>query len=100
PTSMPVEAAPGNTSAAAASPALRWTGHRRDLVEIGYALYLHGDFGDASIKEIMESFEVAFNFELGEYYDHFTDIRQRKNSTIFLDKLKTHLVRYIEREDD
>ncbi len=68
---------------------LNWTGNKVELVELIYALETAGCFnhGHAAIKEIVTYIEVVFNINLGDYYHTFMEIRNRKNSTVFLDKL-------------
>ncbi|MDR2951320.1 MAG: RteC domain-containing protein [Prevotella sp.] len=68
---------------------LTWTGSKVELVELIYALDAAGCFnhGHATIKEIVVCIEVMLNVDLGDYYHTFMEIRNRKNSTAFLDRL-------------
>ena len=68
---------------------LNWTGNKVELIELIYALETAGCFnhGHATIKEIVAYIEVIFNINLGNYYHTFMEIRNRKNGTVFLDKL-------------
>ena len=77
---------------------LNWTGNNSELVELIYALYTSGKInnGNVDIKKITNVFEELFNTDLGNYYQSFNDIRNRKiNRTKFIDKLKTSLVNYM-----
>ncbi len=81
---------------------LHWTGGKSALTELAYALYHQGVFnnGNASIKEIAKSFETMFNFILGEFYQTYIELRDRKiNRTKFLDMLKENLLRKMEEQD-
>lgn len=77
-------------------------GGKSALTELAYALYHQGVFniGNASIKEIAKSFETMFNFNLGEFYQTYIELRDRKiNRTKFLDLLKENLLRKMEEQD-
>jgi len=95
-----VEAASINATSARASPALPWSGQKIDLVEIAYGMIARRDFGGMAIKRVMAGFEIAFGVDLGDYYDSFNYLKNRKKPTKCLDELKANLLRYIEREDD
>tara|TARA_R110002050_G_scaffold192314_4_gene327269 strand:- start:396 stop:1160 length:765 start_codon:yes stop_codon:yes gene_type:complete len=82
---------------------LNWSGNNSELVELIYALHTSGiiNNGNADIKKITNAFEGLFNTDLGNYYQSFNDIRNRKiNRTKFMDKLKTSLVNYMHELDN
>lgn len=81
---------------------LHWTGSKSALTELLYALYHQGVFnnGNASIRQIAKSFETIFNFNLGEFYQTYLELRERKiNRTKFLDTLKESLIRKMDEQD-
>lgn len=60
---------------------LKWTSSKVSLTEFVYALY-HAkviDNGSADIKQIADAFQRAFNYDLGDFYRTYTEIRLRKN---------------------
>jgi len=84
-----------NRSARTDTPALYWTGSKAGLTELIYSLYHAGvlNRGQADIKEIATILEQTFNFELGDFYHTFIEIRYRKKSrTKFLDELSEKLI--------
>lgn len=81
---------------------LIWTGSKIALIEMVYALDAAKviNNGNAEIKEIAAGFEALFNFKLGDSYRGFVEIKMRKNNTTkFLDKLKYHLKKRIQKFD-
>lgn len=71
------------------------------LVELGYALYSAGAFGNATLKEVMQKLSDSFQIDLVDFYDTFRRIRERKKSPAkFLDDLKTSLIKYMEQADN
>lgn len=90
------ETAAITTSRPAPSSTLRCTASITDIVELGYALYASGFFNDgkASIKEIMHLLSATLKVNLGKFYDTSIQLRERKNPTQFLDRLKASLDRY------
>jgi len=75
--------------------ALKWTGTKTELTELIYALYHKKviNKGDAELKEIASTLERAFNFETGDIYKIFSEIRIRKKSrTKFLDDMSIGLL--------
>jgi len=52
---------------------LRWTGSKRALVELIYALEANGDFnkGTATLKEIAGYFENVFSIDIGDLYHSY-----------------------------
>ncbi len=75
---------------------LVWTDSKAALVELAYALLARGsaNYGKADLNQIMQTLEIAFNIQAGNYYRTFTDLSNRKKGrTPFLDSLKEHLER-------
>jgi len=73
-----------------------WTGSQSDLVELLYALVESRSFnnGDVQIKTLVLYFQNVFQVDLKYYYHKYTDISNRKKErTVFLDKLRTCLVK-------
>jgi len=73
-----------------------WTSNQTDLVELIYALVESGAFnnGNIEIKYLMTYFQSMFQVDLNHYYRKYTDITNRKKErTVFLDRLKTSLIR-------
>lgn len=75
-------------------PRLQWTGTKIALVELIYALHASGSVnnGDIEIKELALFFENIFQFELGEFYRDFTQIKNRQKPTRFMEELSRALV--------
>ena len=77
----------------------KWTGKVIDLVELNYGLHGTGSInnGNASLKDIKECLEEAFDVDLGNTSSYFQDIIRRKNgSTTFLDLMKAKLLQRID----
>ena len=77
----------------------KWTGKVIDLVELKYGLHVTGSInnGNASLKDIKECLEEAFDVDLGNTSSYFQDIIRRKNgSTTFLDLMKAKLLQRID----
>ncbi|OJW36842.1 MAG: tetracycline regulation of excision, RteC [Sphingobacteriales bacterium 46-32] len=82
---------------------LNWTGNKTALTELIYALHSQGVFdnGNADIKLIAKTFELAFNISLGDFYHTFMELKSRKiNRTKFLDSLKESLLKRMDEEDE
>lgn len=80
-----------------------WTGSKRGLVELIYALDACGAFdkGNADIKTIARNFEKMFNIDLGDFYHIYMEIKGRKiNRTRYLDNLQKALLRRMEEDDE
>lgn len=81
---------------------LKWTSSKVALTELIYALY-HSrviNYGNSDIKDIAMVFQNSFNFELGDFYKTYSDIRGRKNDrTKFLDELSMALTSEMELRD-
>lgn len=81
---------------------LVWTASGTDLTELGYSLKRSGAInqGNVSIKEIINGLEQLFNFDSGDPYKNFSEIRIRKKSrTKFLDELTLGLLSKMDTED-
>jgi len=77
----------------------QWTGGQTDAVELIYALKSSGavNNGNIDIAELVSIFEFVFQFEVKEYYHKFTDItRRKKDMTVFINKLRDGLLRWID----
>lgn len=62
-------------------PKLTWTGSKVGAVETVYFLHASEVFnhGKATIKEVADKFQSAFNIDLGDYYHSFSEMKKRKN---------------------
>lgn len=82
---------------------LKWTASKTGMTELIYALYHGGavNNGNIEIKEIANALQQTFNFELGDFYRTYTEIRARKKSRVkFLDELSTRLISRLDMEDE
>src|SRR5690606_12711451 len=80
-----------------------WTGSQSDLVELLYALAESGSFnnGDIQIKTLVLYFQNVFQVDLKYYYHKYTDISsQKKERTVFLDKLKIGLINKMNKKNE
>lgn len=77
---------------------LMWTISKTDLVEVSFPVYLAGAFngGKLTQKDYKAGIEKAFNIELGNLSRMLYDLKNRKNPTQFLDKLKKLLLDYLD----
>ncbi|RAV28755.1 RteC domain-containing protein [Sinomicrobium soli] len=78
---------------------LNWTANKTALTELIYALHSQAVFdnGNADIKLIARTFELAFNINLGDFYHTYMELKSRKiNRTKFLDGLRDALIRKME----
>ena len=81
---------------------LRWTGTKRALVELIYALYTNGDFnkGTVVIKDIVSCFEDMFDIDLGDFYHTYMELKSRTNDrTHYLNTLQKRLLRRMEEQE-
>jgi len=81
---------------------LNWTGSKVALIELIYALHYQGVFdnGNSDIRLIAKYFEFAFNVDLGNFYQTYLELRNRKmNRTKFLDALREVLIRRMDEQD-
>ncbi len=77
---------------------LTWTQSKASLVELIYALQSIGAFNNtnASIKDIVNYFEIVFNIDLSHFYTTFQEIKERKVSqTTFLKSMQEALQKRI-----
>ncbi len=82
---------------------LVWTASRTDMTELGYSLKKSGSInqGNVSIKELINALEQTFNFDSGDPYKNYSDIRIRKKSrTKFLDELSIGLLSKMDKDDE
>jgi RteC protein len=82
---------------------LKWTASRAGLVEFIYALQSGGVFNDGKIgiKELADILQDLFQFEIGNYYHVFNEIRLRKKSrTSLLDHLKEQVIQKMDNMDE
>ncbi|MDO9001356.1 MAG: RteC domain-containing protein [Bacteroidota bacterium] len=72
---------------------LVWTDSKVSLVELIYALHISGCFnrGTLEIKELAETISEIFHIDIGDFYRTWAEIKSRKDTTKFLDALKTTL---------
>jgi phosphatidylserine/phosphatidylglycerophosphate/cardiolipin synthase-like enzyme len=83
-------------------PQLTWTAPKVAMIELIYALHSGGFFsnGRATLKDLIETFERAFEIKLGQYSRIFLELRARKlDRTRFLDSLKTFLIKRMDEAD-
>ena len=81
---------------------LKWTGSKVALIELVYALYYQGVFdnGNNDIREVAQYFESTFDIDLGNFYQTYLELRNRKmNRTKFLDALREELIRRMDEQD-
>ena len=71
------------------------------MIELGYALISSGDInhGNIEIKEFMEYLSFVFNIDLGDYYDAYIAMKERKNRTSYLNKLIENLTKRMNEDD-
>lgn len=80
-----------------------WTGSKVALIELIYALHAEGVFnnGQSELKEVVKSFESAFDIDLGQFNRVFLEIRARKSErTKFLNTLKEKLILRMDDADE
>lgn len=86
-----------------ASKKLNWTGSKVAVIELIYSLHYQGVFdnGNADIRLIAKYFEDVFNINLGNFYQTYLELRNRKmNPTKFLDTLRETLIKKMEELDE
>lgn len=77
---------------------LQWTSTKTDLTELIYALHHCRviNNGKSDLKDLAKILEDIFNFDIGDCYKTFAEIKTRKISkTKFLDDLSEGLINYI-----
>lgn len=80
-----------------------WSGSQVDYVELLYSITESGiiNNGRPGIKELHEMFSEILNLPEIDIYEKLQDIKKRKKSkTVFLDKLKSALLRKLEDSDE
>ncbi len=80
---------------------LKWTSSKVSLTELVYALYHSNAInnGTADIKQIANVLQNVFNFELGDYYRTYSEIRGRQKSRVkFLDELTIGMLQSMDNE--
>lgn len=80
---------------------IRFTGKKNALIELGYALVSSGDInhGNIEIKEFMEYLSAIFNIDLGDYYDAYIAMKERKDQTSYLNRLIEQLTKRMKEDD-
>ena len=78
-----------------------FTGKKNTLIELGYALVSSGDInhGNIEIKEFMEYLSFVFNIDLGDYYDAYIAMKERKEQTSYLNRLIEQLTKRMKEDD-
>jgi hypothetical protein len=82
---------------------LKWTGSKVALKELIYALHYQNVFdnGNNDIREVAQYFESTFGIDLGNFYQTYLELRNRKmNRTKFLDALREELIRRMDEQDE
>jgi len=81
---------------------LIWSASKTDLIELVYALKYSGALngGMVQVKQIIETVEVLFEIDLGNFYKTYSEIKTRcKDRAKFLNKLSESLVSRLEYDD-
>lgn len=80
----------------------KWTDNKLGLIEVVYALYFSGSInqGNVSIKELADFVGSMFNVRLDNIYRLKQQFLTRKNSSVFLDHLKTLFIKGLQDQDD
>src|SRR5690606_33069069 len=81
---------------------LHWTSSKVALTELVYALHSSKvlNHGKTDVKDIAEILQKVFNFDLGDFYEIFSEIKSRQKSrTKFLDELTINLHDHMDRSD-
>ncbi|WP_149914630.1 RteC domain-containing protein [Sphingobacterium cavernae] len=82
---------------------LKWTGSKVALIELIYALHYQDVFdkGNNDIREVAQYFESTFDIDLGNFYQTYLELRNRKmNRTKFLDALREELIKRMDEQDE
>lgn len=80
---------------------LNWTGSKVAMIELIYSLHYQGIFdnGNADIRIIAKYFENAFDINLGNFYQTYLELKNRKmNPTKFLDMLRETLIKKMDEQ--
>ena len=83
-------------------PKLQWTGKIRELVELVYALYEAKCFNNGKMfrHEVFAAIGEMFGVDLKDFAAYLGGIKNRKDRTRFLDKLKQELMLIFEKSDE
>ncbi len=84
-------------------PKLSWRGSKAAMIELIYALHYQGVFdnGNSDIRLIAKYFETMFDTDLGNFYQTYLELRNRKmNRTKFLDALRDGLIKKMDEQDE
>ncbi|GGD45802.1 hypothetical protein GCM10011514_07250 [Emticicia aquatilis] len=78
----------------------QWTDKKIDLVELIYAIHTATSInkGKVELSEIADIFGQVFNKDLSNIYRIYSEIKNRKNPTQYLDTLKESLLEKIDEE--
>jgi RteC protein len=80
---------------------LHWTGTKRDLTELVYAMKKYVNNGKAPVKEVVKGFQYLFNTDLGNYPRVYQEILSRKKSeSYFLNQLVDDQQKKIEEDEN
>ena len=80
---------------------LHWTGTKRDLTELVYALKKYVNNGMTPVKEIVHGFQNLFNTNLGNYPRVYQEIMSRKKSeSYFLNQLVSDQQKKMEEDEN
>ena len=81
---------------------LVWHGTKRGLVELIYALVTKECFGEATIKDLADFFQLNFNVDLGDYSGIYKELKERpvKNRAGFLGDLVDGLLKRMEEDEN
>jgi hypothetical protein len=80
---------------------LHWTGTRRDLTELMYAVKKYVNNGMTPIKEIARGFQNMFNIDLGNYSRvHQEILARKKGESFFLNQLVTDQQKKMEEDEN
>jgi hypothetical protein len=77
-----------------------WTDSKVSLVELMYSLIEARSInnGNFDINQLANIFEHVFHIDLGKYYHVFNEIKERKQTTQYIDKLKKALQNKIDED--
>ena len=72
------------------------------LTDEDYALVAKECFGDATIKDLADFFQLHFNVDLGDYYGVYKEIKERvvKNRASFLSDLAEALLKRMDEDEN
>lgn len=86
---------------------LNWAETKASFIELLYGLQTLGAFYNtktrtkADISQVARFFETTLKIDLGNYYRTFQEIRIRKKGrTVFIDKLREHLIQRMDEADE